>query len=94
MSIEIKKYDINGVKGTRWTCETNEEWRHERAHSIGASAVGTLPCASCIGCQLLRQSLLLQAGRSTPPTSLHHLRGLLQMDIIIYVVISLLKIIG
>ena len=46
MSIEIKKYDINGVKGTRWTCETNEEWRHERAHSIGASAVGTLLGAS------------------------------------------------
>ena len=27
---------------TRWDCKTNEEWRAERAHSIGASAVGIL----------------------------------------------------
>ena len=35
-------YDINGVKGHKWTCTTNEEWREERSHSIGASSVGVL----------------------------------------------------
>lgn len=39
---EPKPYVINGVKGIRYDCETNEEWRLERSKSIGASAIGTL----------------------------------------------------
>ena len=35
-------YDINGVKGKKWTCRSNEEWREERCHSFGASEVGAL----------------------------------------------------
>lgn len=35
-------YNINGVKGKRWVCSTNEQWREERSHSIGASAIGIL----------------------------------------------------
>lgn len=42
MSTTPTPYNINGVQGKRWTCKTNEEWRHERANSIGASAVGTI----------------------------------------------------
>lgn len=35
-------YNVNGVKGHKWTCKSNEEWREERSHSIGASAVGAI----------------------------------------------------
>ena len=35
-------YEVNGVRGKKWVCRSNEEWRAERAHSIGASAVGIL----------------------------------------------------
>ena len=35
-------YCINGVSGNRFNCENNQEWREQRAHSIGASAVGVL----------------------------------------------------
>lgn len=35
-------YCINGVNGIRFNCDNNQEWRAERAHSIGASAVGIL----------------------------------------------------
>lgn len=37
-----KEYTINGVKGFRWDCDTNEEWRQERSKSIGASSIGIL----------------------------------------------------
>jgi putative phage-type endonuclease len=37
-----RPYNINGTTGLRWDCDTNEEWRHERAKSIGASAIGTI----------------------------------------------------
>ena len=36
----MKVRTVNGI--TRYDCETNEEWRAERANSIGASSVGVL----------------------------------------------------
>ena len=35
-------YNVNGVRGKKWVCRSNEEWRQERCHSIGASSVGIL----------------------------------------------------
>ena len=40
--MKTTKYNVNGVTGTRYDCTSNEEWREERSHSIGASAIGTL----------------------------------------------------
>lgn len=36
----MKVRTVNGI--TRYDCDTNEEWRAERANSIGASSVGVL----------------------------------------------------
>lgn len=36
----MKVRTVNGI--TRYDCDTNEEWRAERANSIGASSIGVL----------------------------------------------------
>lgn len=41
-NIKTTPYNVNGVRGKKWIFKTNEDWRQERSHSIGASAIGTI----------------------------------------------------
>ena len=40
--MKVTPYNNNGVSGKKYVAATNEEWREERSHSIGASSIGTL----------------------------------------------------
>lgn len=40
--MKVTRYNVNGVQGNRYTCSSNEEWRVERAKTLGASSIAPL----------------------------------------------------